>query len=248
MKKLNDQLLDLYLSKWSQLRGVLLSYNDKDEEGNENDDSEDDATHPLLIKVNGNFPFAKSRIMFFGKETNTWYKEFVENSSIDNILKGYDEFYLKKGFETYNSPFWHYFKALIDRFEDVEFFWNNLLKIGKNSSGTPQRGLINETEKHFNVIMDEICILKPSLLLFFTGPLYDQYIKRFIGEFKIKEVVGFCKNEFCEIIFVDNPDLKAFRTYHPQYLNMIKRKRELENKQDITTQIYSVIEDQLYNE
>ena len=191
MKKLNDQLLDLYLSKWGQLRGVLLSFNDIEEEGNENEDPEDKATHPLLIKVNDNFPFAKSKIMFFGQETNTWYDEFTENSSIDRILKGYEEFYLKKGFESYKSPFWYYFKALISRFEDVEFCWNNLLKIGKRSSGIPQCGLINETEKHFKVIMDEINILKPSLLLFFTGPTYDQYIKRFIGEYKIKEAFSY---------------------------------------------------------
>ena len=66
---------------------------------------------------------------------------------------------------------------------------------------------------------EEIDILKPDVLIFFTGPRYDHFIELFIGKFDTSEISGFEKNQLCNIKFKDDLNIKkAIRTYHPGYL------------------------------
>ena len=104
---------------------------------------------------------------------------------------------------------------------NVGYVWNNVLKIGKQESGTPQNGLIDYTKTYFDVIPKEIEILKPDVLLFFTGPKYDEHINKFVGDFTITSVDGFNTNELCILNFTNLPNRIALRTYHPQFLQRL---------------------------
>jgi hypothetical protein len=221
--KTNRLLEELYQSKWDALSEALVSFNEEDP-----GDDENRATHPLLLQISDEYENADLKVMFFGQETNDWCGVFEEDDDISPILKTYQDFYLNKGYESYGKPFWNYIKKLknnntADNSKKIGYVWNNLLKIGKCESGTPQNGLLNETLKYFNVIPQEIELLKPDILLFFTGPNYDQYISERIGEFSVESIEGFDNRAFCKLNFKHLPVKLALRTYHPAYLQRTKR-------------------------
>ena len=101
----------------------------------------------------------------------------------------------------------------------IEYLWNNVSKIGcggKTFGGcccrpTPE---IREIErKYFNVVAEEVKILKPDIILFLTGFGADQ---------EIKEKFGISDEAFhpvAEGIFLDRIDIPcvkyAARTIHP---------------------------------
>lgn len=223
IKDMNEQLKDLYTSKWEEISNMLQSFNEEDP-----DDEANMATHPLLIKANEEYENADNKIMFFGQETNEWNGVFEEGIDIDSVTNVYDEFYLQKGYEKYGKPFWNFVRSLknIESEKKIGYIWNNVLKIGKSDVGTPQQGLINYTLDFFNVIPQEIEILKPKVLLFLSGHTYDEHIKKSVGNFTVVPIVGFTTNELCILKFDDiNVDL-AIRTYHPGYLQRMGEKRK----------------------
>jgi len=220
---MNEQLKDLYSSKWEKISEMLQSFNEEDPE-----DYANMATHPLLIKTNEEYEYADLKVMFFGQETNEWHGAFEEGIDIDSVTNVYDEFYLQKGYEKYGKPFWNFVRSLknIQSEKKIGYIWNNVLKIGKSDVGTPQQGLINYTLDFFNVIPQEIEILKPKVLLFLSGHTYDEHIKKSVGNFTVVPIEGFTTNELCILKFDDiNVDL-AIRTYHPGYLQRMGEKRK----------------------
>lgn len=220
---MNENLKKLYNLKWNKLSEMLQDFNEQDP-----DDDANMATHPLLLKSDKEFEEAELKVMFFGQETNEWNGVFEENIDIDSITTVYDEFYLQKGYEKYGKPFWNFIKSLknIQSEKKIGYIWNNVLKIGKSDVGTPQQGLINYTIDYFNVIPQEIEILKPNVLLFLSGHTYDEYIKKSVGNFTVVPIEGFTTNELCILKFDDiNIDL-AIRTYHPGYLQRMGEKRK----------------------
>jgi len=222
----NKSLENLYTSKWDEIRDILLSFNEEDPE-----DTDNLATHPLLIKIDEEYEKADLKIMIFGKETNTWYVEynhgvFGYDIDMESLLSIYEEFYLNKRYKSYGRPFWNYINKIrsnssIDGLKKIGYVWNNVLKIGKVASGTPLQGLLNKTVEHFNVIPQEIEILKPDILIFFCGHGYDNYISERVGAFSVQPIDDFKINEFCKLNFSNIPVKLAFRTYHPGYLHYL---------------------------
>lgn len=213
--KTNLLLKELYTEKWEALSEVLLSFNEEDP-----GDDENKATHPMLLKVNEEYENADVKVMIFGQETNGWNDFFDEDSQIEPLLDLYQKFYLDKEYEDYGKAFWNYIKNLKARIstnipKEVGYVWNNVLKIGKCESGTPQNGLINYTLQHFNVIPQEIEILKPDVLLFFSGPNYDEHIRKMVGNYSTQPIEKFSPQEFCKLNFSNIPVKLALRTYHP---------------------------------
>ena len=233
---MNELLRNLYSSKWGKLSEMLQSFNDDDPE-----DLENLATHPLLIKTDDEYANADLKVMFFGQETNDWNGVFEEDTNVDDVVDVYENFYLKKGYEQYGKPFWNFIRNLksTQSKRKIGYIWNNVLKIGKSESGTPQQGLIKYTIDYFNVIPQEIEILKPNVLLFLSGHTYDDHIRKTIGNFSIVPIEGFSTNELCILKF-DNISVDlAIRTYHPGYLQRLGERR-----MNITETIVNLIEKQ----
>lgn len=219
----NLELENLYLSEWESMSNALLSFNEEDP-----GDDENRATNPLLLQIDSSYANADLKVMFFGQETNSWGGEFNdgvfdEDVNIQLLFSLYKSFYLERKCESYGKPFWNFMKR-IQSYNypcNVGYVWNNVLKIGKQESGTPQNGLIDYTKTYFDVIPKEIEILKPDVLLFFTGPKYDEHINKFVGDFTITSVDGFNTNELCILNFTNLPNRIALRTYHPQFLQRL---------------------------
>ena len=236
---MNEQLKELYSSKWEKLSEMLHYFNF--DEDNDPDDKENMATHPLLIQTNDEYAKADLKVMFFGQETNEWNGVFEEYADLESVLAVYENFYLKKGYEQYGKPFWNFIRNLksTQSTKKIGYIWNNVLKIGKSESGTPQQGLIKYTIDYFNVIPQEIEILKPNVLLFLSGHTYDDHIRKTIGNFSIVPIEGFSTNELCILKF-DNISVDlAIRTYHPGYLQRLGERR-----MNITETIVNLIEKQ----
>jgi hypothetical protein len=214
---INSELKALYSGKWEKLTkelDIVLS----------NDNMSIKPTNPLLISLKDENEWINSdiRLMFFGQETNDWYNSF--NGDIDLIISKYLEDYLSGYFQkTYRGAFWNG----ITRFEDllkgkypshsISMIWNNIIKIGKSGDKGAPPSYIYEIEKqHFFVINEEIEILKPNLLVFFTGPYYDPEIQLNFGQIEYQAINQFNINQLAQINIPNVPN--AFRTYHPGYL------------------------------
>ena len=233
---MNELLKNLYSSKWGKINEMLQSFNEDDPE-----DLENLATHPLLIKTDDEYAKADLKVMFFGQETNEWNGVFEEYADLESVLAVYEDFYLKRGYEQYGKPFWNFIRNLksTQSTKKIGYIWNNVLKIGKSESGTPQQGLINYTIDYFNVIPQEIEILKPNVLLFLSGHTYDDHIRKAIGNFSIVPIEGFSTNELCILKFDNITVNLAIRSYHPGYLQRLGERR-----MNITETIVNLIEKQ----
>ncbi len=219
--EINNSLRDIYAKLYPNLKKELESINSILEKDGEESEQ---ATNPLLLKVNEEYVNADTKIMFFGQETNYWLGEQNDGvflGKIDPVIELYDEFYLKGGCYSYGGQFWNgvnRLKNLIsEKFPDRKFgyLWNNVAKIGKCGKGFAHK--INHiTNEHFNVILQEINIVKPDIVIFLSGPDYDGELKKIFGDYQETKLGDFNIRQLCKI---NSPKLNlAFRTYHPNYL------------------------------
>ncbi len=221
MNKESLELLDLYKSHYSILSEKLTL---KNEELKTRGMNTEQATNPLLLTVNDEYLKADIKIMFFGQETNLWLKERKNGAflgEIQPVINLYNNFYWNKGCYSYGGQFWNGIGRFKDKVNEkypnkkLGLLWNNVVKIGKCKIGFPYQfnGISN---KYFNVIAQEIEITKPDVAVFFSGPNYDNEIKKALGEYNLIEIDSFTKRQLC---MIENKSLpKAFRTYHPNYL------------------------------
>jgi hypothetical protein len=178
---------------------------------------------------------ADIKLMVFGQEVhdfgNIGWKSKIygedENVDIEDMMSFYREF-MDCGYGK-GGVFQQEVRKLIDQLRNknselkIEYLWNNILKLGlaKNNKRDVFRDQwYDEVIKpHLNpLIPQEIEILKPDYIVFFTGPTsqYEGVIDDVFGTPERKEVVGFDKKDLCEVVIPCAK--KAYRTYHPMYL------------------------------
>lgn len=208
---MNEELTNLYQEKMESLTVKLQNFDEK-------------PTNPLLIQIEEeNYKNADIKIMIFGQETFDFEGEFG-SKSIEHLLQTYDTFFNKGECYNYGGNFWNtvndYKKSIQSKYPDknIALVWNNILKIGKEGDkGAPSEEIIKITQQEFSVIPNEIEILKPDVIIFFTGPNYDEYISNTFEE------VIFEKFDHWDIRYLsklksESFPLKTFRTYHPRPL------------------------------
>ena len=228
--EINKELDILYNEKWQVLSGELKNYNERNDKHK--------ASNPLLLKLGEHFDFDfnnrgnKKIIMCFGQETNG-------NGVFSDKLEGYEELinqensnreYVKKWKNGKNYHRWcgviaH--KWLKDKSkdlfgvgkDDVFVIWNNIRKISTETD-SKKRGKLDERlkktiETHFNVIPQELEIIKPDFLFFFTGN-NDKDIERFVGKMENKKDCKFDtakgKGSLCRF---NINNYNAIRGYYP---------------------------------
>ena len=173
----------------------------------------EESSYPLLLSTWEDEPMPK--VMFFGQETNGW----GDGEDIDTLMKGYREFDLGKN---YPSLFWKYLWMLSEKLElrgKHPFLWNNINKLGKQASTghAEQRATALENE-HFNVLREELELVKPEVCVFFSGPYYDEDLAAKLPDLEIIPMDGYKENEFVRFSSRYLPK-NSFRTYHPGYGN-----------------------------
>jgi hypothetical protein len=232
----NNQLLkELYKSKWNALSKNLVSINESIK------NTEELATCPLLLKTNALYENADIKIMFLGQETNKWHKAFGADVCIEDLLEVYQGFYLDGQCFEYGGYLFNFIKEFQKILQadiankKIGFLWNNVQKIGKSRIGTPCEEIRACSLKCFNVIAQEIEILKPNVLLFLSwnyvfGERTDigmggEHLKLLSGNYVDGDRIGKYSEEeiipklLFDIKFENIPSVKlALRTHHPNYL------------------------------
>jgi hypothetical protein len=159
--EMNNQLYYLYEKYWSNLIKIRDNHQSSD---------------PLLISAIPEYVSSVKKLMIIGQQTHGW--EVGEN--IQQLMDGYNNFKVGKNYNHKSSPFWTTQYDLYERLnptsEKYGFIWNNLLKVDLNKNRSSQ--LEEELGKEFPVLIEEIRILKPDVVVFFTGPNYDNRIKK----------------------------------------------------------------------
>lgn len=138
---------------------------------------------------------ADIKIMFFGQEPHGWEK----NSDVGDLMRVYEDFlddnYVMEGNSGYfnedgvgNTRMFRFaINGIMSCVKDdilrvypdkrVSMIWNNISKLSTYEGG-PVDSFTHEIEhKYFHVIPKEVEILKPNILIFFTGPGENTYYK-----------------------------------------------------------------------
>lgn len=215
MDSVNSRLTELYTNSWPNLAGQLEEIKASDQIVK--------PTNPLLLSVKEEDKYlnADLRVMIFGQETNDWGGDFTNN--IEYIKSIYDDFFSSRHCFKYGGQFWNginrFLKMLELQYPDksIEFMWNNVVKIGKSGKrGKPPENIYQIERQNFQVIEEEIKILKPNLIVFLSGPYYDYIINEQLNITEYQKINGYDQRQIARIN-IKNIDF-TFRTYHPNYL------------------------------
>lgn len=147
------------------------------------------------------------------------------------MLDTYQKYLREVKDNQHSYPFWNMVRDYAESMQQknpnmkIDYVWNNILKVGiAKEKGTPSHDIINLQQKYFPVIKAEIEILKPDVVVFFTGPYYDEFIKYEFPGVDFIKIQAMKEREIC-VINSEYLPARSFRTYHPGYL--VRGKQEL---------------------
>lgn len=205
---------------------------------------------PLLLNVTSDYIVAKKKVLVIGQETFGWewtselqarFPDYPEplpygevftlhdfvfgNDSVEALMWGYREFgFAKRQPKTHSSPFWRAFRH-ITNVANVAGMWTNLSRSdfnGKSILKAPKeiRNFIASAQR--KLLNAEIKILQPDFCIFFSGPIYDEFMNEVLGEVKF---VNFPGNSIRTLAMLESESLpsRSIRTYHPGYLSRVKQ-------------------------
>ncbi len=167
---------------------------------------------PLLIKIPTRYLSQDTKLMIIGQQTQGWGGE-----SIEDALKSYEEF--KFGEYYYSSPFWNITRK-VERALGVDEYaitWSNLNRCDYNGR-RPPAGIENELRAFLPMLVSEIEILKPDIVIFFTGPYFDEHIKQAFNGARFEPAGNAFEERELSRIRHDLLPYHTYRTYHPNYL------------------------------
>jgi len=233
--KLNEKLRQLYIDKLSAGNPCLLQVL---REQRRNTDKATQPAYPLLIKINEeNYRNADLKIMVFGQETNGWETKVSDieiplqesihhvDKTVDTFMNTYSDYFNKTDLK---SPFWNAFKNIRKLTRDMkcEIVWNNVYKIGNRGRNLnrPHETIRQIENDNFDVIQEEISILKPDIILFLTGPNYEARVNKKFGITGYHSISNHETNKLTRISI--STEMLAYRTYHPNYLQLHKLLKE----------------------
>jgi len=234
-ENLNNKLRQLYINKLSTGNPCLLQVL---REQRRNSNKSTQPAYPLLIKINEvNYGNADLKIMVFGQETNSWETKVSEiempiyesinlvDKTVDAFMNTYYDFFNRTDLK---SPFWNAFKNIrkLTRDMNCEIVWNNVYKIGNRGRNLnrPHEKVRQIENDYFDVIQEEISILKPNVILFLTGPNYEARVNKKFGIRGYQSISNHETNKLAKILI--STEILAYRTYHPNYMQLHKLLKE----------------------
>lgn len=238
MRILSEKLSELYVPAWKELEQQMKFHGKKARcpfvlsiARHPND--------PDIWKESYEEWYTKAdiKIMFFGQEPHYW----ESGEDLGDTQRTYEMFFEQNCILSETGGWWnestihhgnHFMRwgcngimsGIMDQIlpyhkgKRVAMLWNNISKLSGINGGPIEDSEIHDLErKYFHVIPKEIEILKPDILVFFTGPghnKYYNYIKEnfeFIGE---STAIGGLPIHELEKLPLEGVKL-AYKTYHP---------------------------------
>ena len=168
---------------------------------------------PFLIAPNDVYWNAHTKVVFVGQETYGWSSE----DDIASQMQTYSRFNLGEAY--YSSPFWN----VIRKFETAltgNTFSSAWLNINRYDQGGARPSWSNQcilSELDF-LLFEELKLLSPDIVIFFTGPHYDKRIIDLM-EATFSPVNNLTLRQLGNI-HSEKINTAIFRTYHPKYLRL----------------------------
>lgn len=180
-------------------------------------------TNLLCLNISDKYLAADIKVMVFGQETNDWHGDYGGAHEAESLVEEYDEFFTSNKCFSYGGQFWNAVSKMVDILQDktgksVGLLWNNIIKIGKSGDkGRPEIEVIEWQQPAMKLILKEIEIAKPDIVIFFTGPDYDDMLHVVFEDIQFE-----CASDksIRQLALVSSKYLpsKSVRTYHPGYL------------------------------
>lgn len=231
-KKETDTVYHLkaaYVERWSRLMNSITKLSE--EELNQ-------LSNPSLLKCLPSYLKAKKKVLFIGQETNGWDSFRVtldtfnvginEEANRDCIIE-----YLQWMYEDLRfhrkwdyTPFWkgmrRFYQAIVNDGDDDGFLHTELVRFDFDQQRPPHH-IEDLLQKEYNVLPMEISALNPDVVIFLTGPYYDDRLREtFLNYYalgdllKFEMVEGLNANQLSRVSHPSLPN-HTYRTYHPGY-------------------------------
>lgn len=207
---------------------------------------------PLLVSVFENWIKSQYKIIVVGQETTGWgfkghpcykwpygfqiqnFQEFKNVANPQLAVEALVHFYREFGFARhqpliYNSPFWRAYKQLRENLEnnlDQSILWTNVFRMSVDGGMVMRKDMHEEIQSIYSntsgLLLDEISILNPKVVIFFTGPNYEEAIKQQFPDVDFKRFQGYELYEVARLTHQNLPKC-TIRTYHPKYLRLSRK-------------------------
>lgn len=207
-----DRLVPLYQKYWETIVSLKKSNNG--------------LSNPHLICFPDNFEKQNKRLVTIGQQTGPkqWHQEIeIENdiSSITELMEAYYKFEVGCYYNT------TYFQAVrkiesILHIDPCESIWTEIDKMDMGG-GRADVHTSNLIYNAFPVLRHELKIANPDVIIFFTGPTYDDRIKSIFGGVQYNNIGDIPLRHFARLAHRELPE-KTYRTYHPFHLRTSKYK------------------------
>jgi hypothetical protein len=166
----------------------------------------------------------------WGYEEIETLRKFLEyDRGVEALIDGYGQFdFAARHPLSHRSPFWQYFrrltKSLGNKGDKVSAIFSNVIRCAANSETGFTLWSISEKDRtgylrwQKGLLKAELTDLRPTLIVFLTGPNYDDYLLSEFDEISFEPLGSFEPRVLSKLksAMLTAP---AYRTYHPGYLN-----------------------------
>jgi hypothetical protein len=204
---------------------------------------------PLLLHVPDRWKSSNRRVLIVGQETMGWdfrsgkyydwpfstitnWSEFKRvPDSVPAMVHGYKCFEFARREPNYSSPFWQAYRQFREALGeprdgiDTSVLWTNLFRMSLDGGSVMDDG--QETtqgigEASREILIEEMRIIQPTAVVFFTGPKYEESLCSTFRGIEFSPFNGFDQDRTARAVHSELP-AQAWRTYHPQYLSYSKQ-------------------------
>jgi len=206
---IEEKLIKIYKERVNDFEHIVKTYPDTDLAG------------PLLMSPNKKYEVQSKRLLIIGQQTNGWTYDVSDVNKQMGTYKGFN-----LGINYYSSPFWNITRKLENAIGIQEYScaWTNVNKFDLNA-GKPYGEYEKEIEKLDDLLIKEIEIIKPDICVFFTGPSFDNRIKKAFNGVSFNKIDNWDKRQLTKLEHPLLPEL-TFKTHHPKSLRI----RHIENR------------------
>jgi hypothetical protein len=178
---------------------------------------------PLFIRVPDAYEAARFKLVVIGRETHGWKCHLGDPAyeiTPEELIEHYRKFNLGENYV--ESPFWWAAHQLQRNLEPAVppfgFVWSNLFICDQNQT-TPEDDIADKL-RELSVLKEELKILQPDAVVFFTGwTSYDYTIKKIFPGVLLIPVDGGDGKLLSQLSHPSLP-VHSYRTYHPKYLRL----------------------------
>lgn len=189
---------------------------------------------PHLLCVPDSYTTLKHRLLIVGQQTYDWcnwdsLRQMTVDCAIAEALSVYSSFNLGEKYT--RSPFWQaarkFQAALNPQSDTFGYVWTNLVKFDQVNNGhdRPTQEVESMICEH-SPLPSEIQILEPDVVIFFTGPAYDDRLQSTFPGVGFEDCVS---DGFIHRLCHSRLPKHTYRTYHPAYLRRRRKWSLLKN-------------------